>query len=481
MHLANAAMVICKFVQMSAIWRNFMAGIGFELKKIYGRKTLVANLWGTIYATMTTIGPAVLSAVLMLVLKITLDRSGLTILESRFFISTTTYAFLIATLVSVLFSAPVSRYISDCIYLEKEGDICPSAFGVLALSSFVSGIIMLVLCVGMYLANEEISLTFLVAYYFLGVLVTDAYSMMTYASAMKHYKELTFSFFLGGVLAFGVYFFCSSVLEIHKVVAACIALACCYFMIVFALIFQCVKAFGVPCGRCFGFLSYFIKYPKLAIGGVAYTLGLYVPTVIYWIFSEMAEQVSIFRTFPAYDMGLFLAVVMNMPSLVIFVVKVETSFYEKYTLYVSALNHGTYDMIEKERGNMARTLRHQLFFVYEIQLIITVVLVCLTCVFFPYLNASFHMLNMFIVLSLGMYTVFCMYFTIVVFYYFSDYTGACIGSLVFLAVNVLSASAAAWANAFYPMPLLLGGLSGWVVSFLLLRHRMETLDKFLMC
>ena len=60
-----------------------MAGIGFELKRIYGRKTLAANIWGTIYATMTTITPAIVSAVLLLLLKFLLDESGLTVLESR--------------------------------------------------------------------------------------------------------------------------------------------------------------------------------------------------------------------------------------------------------------------------------------------------------------------------------------------------------------------------------------------------------------
>lgn len=145
-----------------------MAGIGFELKKIYGRKTLAANLQGTIYATMTTIGPAVLSAVLILVLKFLLDQTGLTVLEERFFISTTTYAFVIATLSAVFFSAPVSRYISDCIYLGRESDICPSAFGVLALSTTVSGIVMFLLCAGMYCSGDNVPMSFLVSYYFFG-------------------------------------------------------------------------------------------------------------------------------------------------------------------------------------------------------------------------------------------------------------------------------------------------------------------------
>ena len=334
-----------------------MAGIGFELKKIYGRGTLAANLWGTVYATMTTIGPAVLSAVLLLLLKMLLDQAGLTVLESRFFISAVTWAFLLAMLVAVLFAAPVSRYISDCIYLEQESDICPSAFGVLGLSTAVSGLVMFLLCAGVYNTHEGVPLAFLVSYYFLGVLVTDAFSLMTYASALKHYRTLTFSFFLGLLIALAVYFACYH-LGVERVTAGCVALVCCYFVVVFTLVLQCVRAFGLPQGRYFAFLSYFRRYPRLAVAGAAYTMGLYCPTIIYWFFSGMAEHVNIFTTTPVYDIALFMAVVVNMPALVIFVVKVETSFYEKYTLYVSALNNGSHALIQKEREAMARTLRH---------------------------------------------------------------------------------------------------------------------------
>ena len=197
-----------------------MAGIGFELKKIYGRKTLASNLWGTLYATMTTIGPTVLSAVLMLVLNTLLSQSGLTLLESRFFISSTTCAFLSSLVISALFSAPVSRYIADCIYLGKESEIFPSAFGVLATSTVISSVVMLLLCVGAYYSSYEVPISFLVSYYFLGVLTTNAYNLMTYASALKHHKELTFSFILGLLLAVVVYLFCDKRLEVDRVTAA---------------------------------------------------------------------------------------------------------------------------------------------------------------------------------------------------------------------------------------------------------------------
>lgn len=94
-------------------------------------------------------------------------------------------------------SAPVSRCIAGCVYLGKEAEIFPSAFSVLALSTVISGTVMLLLCTGAYHSSYEVSMTFLVSYYFLGVLAANAYALTIYASALKHHKELTLSFFLG--------------------------------------------------------------------------------------------------------------------------------------------------------------------------------------------------------------------------------------------------------------------------------------------
>lgn len=458
-----------------------MAGIGFELKKIYGRKTLVDNMWGTLYATMTTIGPTVMTAVLMIVLQILLNQAQITQLEIRFFISSITYALLIAFLISNFLSTVISRYIADCIYLKDISNISSSLFGSITLSTIISGIVMLVLSFGIYFYNPSVSLTFLLPYYLLGIMVTDTYILMTYASAIKQYKQITFGFLGGAAIAILVYFVCRAAIpSLSKTESATISLLSCYFFIVLILVFQSVKAFGISKRGSFQFLAYFRKYPRLIISSCAYALGLYGPTIIYWMFSGMSEQINIFKTTPVYDLSLFLAFTVNMPALVIFVVKVETAFYDSYTAYVSALNTGSYSLIEKEREKMVRVLRHELFFVFEIQLIITVVSVCILSVFLPYLSISANVLHMFIILSLAMYTIFCMYFTFIVFYYFSDYDGAFIGSLIFLIVTIVCSFFMLNA-AFYSLPLLIGGLCGWVVSFLLLRHRMNNLTSFLMC
>ena len=196
----------------------------------------------------------------------------------------------------------------------------------------------------------------------------------------------------------------------------------------------------------------------------------------------MKQTISIFSTTPEYDMAMFLAIVVNMPALVIFVVKTETAFFDKYVRYLSALNHGSYEMIEKERDNMCNVIRYQLFFVYEVQLIITVMLVFLVNIFFPYLNVSTRILNTFLVLSMGLYCVFCMYFTVIFLYYFEDHTASCIGPCIFLAVTTVLALVASVAGTpFYPLPLLIGGLAGWIAAFLCLKRRLKNLNVFLMC
>ena len=172
-----------------------MAGIGFELRKIFGRKTLAAHVWGSLYATMTTIGPSILFAALLLIINWGIERCGGTEIEKTFFISSLVYISLIAILVSALFNPVLSRYISDRIFENKEEDIGASLFGVLAISSVISGILGAALCLALYYF-DHIPLSFLMVYYWFCVCMSHTYILITYISALKKYKEVTFSYLI---------------------------------------------------------------------------------------------------------------------------------------------------------------------------------------------------------------------------------------------------------------------------------------------
>lgn len=458
-----------------------MAGIGFELRKIFGKKTLFSSIKGSIYAAMTTIGTSIVFIILLLSFNFIMDYFNAAEMEKMFFVSSFTYIFLIAILVSAVMNTVLSRYISDCIFEKREKDICASVFGTLTVGSVVSGLGTGILCIGVYF-HDQPSPWFLAMYYLLGVLACNTYNLITYISALKEYKEVTLSYFLGIVLAIPAFLVLYRVLGISMVLSAYTGLVIGFFFTDFLLVYRCLKAFGLPGRNYFAFLGYFKRFKRLIISGGAYMLGFYISNIIYWFLSDMRLRVSIFSTAPNYDMAMFLAILVNLTSLVIFVVKTETAFFDKYVMYLSAINNGTYTIIEKERESMINTLRLQLFFVYEVQLIITLVLICLANIMFPYLGISSAVLNMFIILGLGLYCTFCMYFTVIFLYYFEDHTSACIGPCVFLAiVTVLSVICARAGEVYYPIPLLAGGVIGWTVSFLCLRYRLARLNEFLMC
>ena len=73
-----------------------MAGIGFELRRIFGKKTLVANTFGVIYASLTTVGPSIVFLMLLFSLRQMMFNFGMGEKDSMFFTFSFTYIFLLA-------------------------------------------------------------------------------------------------------------------------------------------------------------------------------------------------------------------------------------------------------------------------------------------------------------------------------------------------------------------------------------------------
>lgn len=458
-----------------------MAGIGFELRRIFRKKTMVDTILGCAYATVATIGPTVTFIIMLFGLQYVMRLYHTSEAENLFFISSFTYAFLVAILISSLVNTILSRYVSDKIYEEKVEDISASIFGVLTVGSVCSGLVMLVFCVLMHY-YDSMPVSFLVAYYLLGVLATNTYTLMTYISALKEYKKVTASFGVGVLMAIPSFYCCKELIQLPVIFSLYITLGITFFCIDLMLVFFSIKAFGRPGKNCFDFLVYYKKYPLLVLTGFAYMLGFYITNIIYWNLSDMQVRVSIFKTAPSYDVAMFWAVMINLPSMVIFVVKTETGFYEKYKKYISALNTDTYKSIEKYRIELQNILKLQLFFVYEVQLIITILSLSVADILFPYFGIGNNILSMFKVLGMGLYCTLCMYFTMVFLFYFVDYVSAFITTMSFLGiVTIMSFTCSKLGNAYYPLPLLFAGISGWVISFVLLRYRMKKLNGYLFC
>lgn len=458
-----------------------MAGIGFELRKIYEKKTLASSVTGSAYAVMSTIGPAVIFIAVLFGVDRILRWYDSSLVISEFFVSSFTYNFMIALLVSSLLSVVLSRYISDKMFEEKSADISASIPGVFTVSTVLAGICALYFCIRMYIA-DRVPLSFLFVYYCLCILATHMYTLMGYVSALKEYKKVTYAYLIGFGMGIPFFFLFQYVLKLPIIMGLYCSILISVFIIVCLLLVQCIRAFGRPGKKLFEFLSYFKKYPRLMISGFTYMLGFFISNMIYWNFSDMQVISSIFKTAPSYDVAMFLGIIANLPAVVLFVVKIETEFFEKHIRYLSAINNGNYAMIEKQRESMITTLRLQLFFVYDIQFIITILAISIVGVIFPYIGLSSESVNMFMLLGMGVYATICMKFTTILLYYFEDYGKACITGVVYLAMQLILALVCAKAGPpFYPLPILAAGLTGWILSYYFLRQRMKNLNRYLMC
>lgn len=458
-----------------------MAGIGFELRKMFKNGSITSKIKGTVYATFTTIGPTIIFLLMLLGINFAVRVLEVSEKDRMFFSSASTYGFIFAILISGSLNTILSRYVSDMLFKKNNEKIPPALFGSMFISAIIAGIFSLILCVVLYFKYDT-DLYFLCGYYLFSVMISVTYTIMTLVSAIKEYKKITMAFFVGiltGVLTFLLLYYVIGITVLNSLIYS---MTVAFLIINIIIAYFILSFFDYSGNDYFEFLAYFKKYPLLALSGIFYITGLYAANIIYWFFSDISMKVAVFRVAPSYDMAAFLAMIINLSAPVIFCVNVETQLFEKYKQYTAALTGANYSTIEKTRKLMCNIINVQLFFIYEVQLIITIILTCLAILLFPMFGFGGLVLDFFLLLGLAMFCIFSMYFTVVMLYYFDDQVGSCTAAGIFFAVTVLaSIIAVRLGPGYYAMPSLLGGLAGLIYAFMRLRHFLKTINARLFC
>ena len=114
-----------------------MAGIGINLNKIFKRNTIITNLVGYTYSTMSTIAPMILVIGSIIIMNIVLDTEIIEYSHRELFACTILYIFIFSLLTTSPLNAVLSRYMSDIIYKERYEDILPC---------FYAGLIINIVC-----------------------------------------------------------------------------------------------------------------------------------------------------------------------------------------------------------------------------------------------------------------------------------------------------------------------------------------------
>src|SRR5680860_1205234 len=117
-----------------------MAGIGFELKKLFKDSGFFSNLRAYAYSALVSLGPFIMCTVVIVIIMQFLEFMDFPFKDRELFISSVVYAFVFSQIIASGFKMLITRFIADMLYSEKFEFIMPSLYGVLSIAVPLSGI-----------------------------------------------------------------------------------------------------------------------------------------------------------------------------------------------------------------------------------------------------------------------------------------------------------------------------------------------------
>ena len=210
-------------------------------------------------------------------------------------------------------------------------------------------------------------------------------------------------------------------------------------LLVILLVVQIFKEFPYRERVEFYFIEYFRKYLALAFISLLYNIGIWSDKFIFWFSPETSERVHGFmRAAPIYDTPVFLAYLFIVPTLAMFTIRVETSFYFKYKkFFLSILNKHPYFAIEERRKNIVSDLKLSLGRLLVLQGTITLAGLVFAPKVYSYLGMSAINLGVFHIVLLATFLQALLHVLLIVLLYFDFRTDALIMSAAFAISNIV--------------------------------------------
>lgn len=455
-----------------------MAGIGFELKKLFNRRGLFAAFRAYGYAGVVCTGPMLLGVVLLLGVMFLCDITGSSRHSRELLVCMITYTLLASLTVTSFLSMVVTRFIADQLYEENYEAVLPSFWGSSGLMLIVGGILY-----GVFLIFSGAGLLdgFLCFGFFGELIIT--WNAMSYLTAIKDYRGILLAFIAAIVVTFltGWILLMTGILHVE---ALLIAVSVGYgVMMVWdvALLYQYFPAGNVS---AFFFLRWVDQFLPLAFTGLFINIGLFAHLVIMWMGPLQVKVQGLFVGAPYHDVPALIAFLTILVTTVNFVVSVEVNFYPKYRNYYSLFNDkGAIGDIKQAGKEMRKVLNMELKYTALKQLLTTALVISVGGILLEYLPLGFNdlMEGYFRTLCVG-YGLYAVANTmLLLLLYFTDYKGALWSSGIFAAgTSVFTIISLFFPQVYYGFGFLAGCVAFFLFSVLRLDYYTKRLPYYIL-
>jgi uncharacterized membrane protein len=339
-----------------------LAGIGFELRKLLKRESLLGILRAYGYAGLISSGPWVLSILGIMLVGILSVGKVSPIIRVQQFLVTVNYIMCGSLVLTGMLQLMFTRFVADRLFQRKRNVVVPNLMGVLALTSVVAG--GLSAAAAAFLFDE--SLVFRVLLVVAFVAVCDVWMLVVLMSGLKNYRQVLGIFVLG----YGISIVASLGLRRFNIEGLLAGFLLGQVVLLFCMLAAVVR--DHPRSRTlvsFDFLRPKQSFYSLMFTGFFYNLGIWVDKLMFWFNPVTSEPIiGPLRASVIYDMPIFMAYLSIIPGMAVFLVRIETDFAEHYDLFYNAVREGdTLPHIEHLRQGMTFYIRQGIYEIFKVQ------------------------------------------------------------------------------------------------------------------
>lgn len=456
-----------------------MAGIGFELRKLFSERGILSMLKAYGYAGVVCVGPMLLGMVLLLGIRVLAQIGNASIHTQELLTCMITYTLLLSLIVTSIFSMITTRYTADAIYTSNQELVMPSFHGSIALMIIIGcplyGIFLLFS--GASGINQILCL---ILYSELVIVWTE----INYLTAIKDYKSILLTFVCSIIVVFGIGLILIK-LGLPTIPALLGAVTIGYGFMMICYYILLARYFPPGEGSAFRFLKWFSEFPLLAPLGFFMTLGLYTHIISMW-FSPLGVQIEgLFYAAPTYDVPAIIAFLSILITTISFVTSVEVSFYPKYRKYYDAFNDESalVDIMQAEH-EMKTILKKELSYTFAKQFFATIVFIIIGTIALPLSGLGFdeEMLGIYRVLCVGYAFYAIGNTTMLILLYFDDVKGAFISVTAFFVTStIISIIVACVDTKFTGFGFIIGGAVFTMTSLVRLAYYIDQLIYRVLC
>jgi uncharacterized membrane protein len=335
-----------------------MAGIGFELRKLLDKDNFMGDIRAFLYAALLSSGPWLLSITCLGVLT-ALSSTGGAEQDGEIFRTTVVYIFAFSLIFVGIFQLILTRFLADQLYLKDDRALL-SAFVACAILVLLGGLL-----VGLAVFHRgPLPWTYKLLAIVLFDVVCLLWLTMIMLSAVKDYNNIVIGFAVGAILSVGGVWALEPLLGLHgRIMGYTLGLV----VSVFWFLAIILSEFDQSATLKFTMVTYFKKYWDLALIGFVYNLAIWADKFVFWLAPSARVIVSPLTVHDFYEGPVFLSYLSIVPALAVFMVKIETGFYEHYRRYYQCITEKRplATLLEEKQGmaNMLKASIREMFII----------------------------------------------------------------------------------------------------------------------